>query len=45
MAISVFVGVLGADQLAKRRGLTPIPIREFFVSSRSRSPVLELISL
>ncbi|GAA5878788.1 hypothetical protein JCM16303_007182 [Sporobolomyces ruberrimus] len=26
MAISVFVGVLGADQLAKRRGLTPIPI-------------------
>ncbi|GAA5966268.1 hypothetical protein JCM3765_002580 [Sporobolomyces pararoseus] len=26
MAISIFVGVLGADQLAKRRGLTPIPI-------------------
>ncbi|GAA5867682.1 hypothetical protein JCM1840_006656 [Sporobolomyces johnsonii] len=25
MALSVFVGVLGADQLAKRRGLTPIP--------------------
>ncbi|GAA5849445.1 hypothetical protein JCM8547_000453 [Rhodosporidiobolus lusitaniae] len=26
MAISVFVGVLAADQLAQRRGLTPIPI-------------------
>ena len=26
MALSVFVGVLGADQLAKRRGLTPIPV-------------------
>lgn len=27
MALSVFVGILGADQLAKRRGLTPIPDR------------------
>jgi dolichyl-phosphate-mannose-protein mannosyltransferase len=25
MALSVFVGVLGADQLAQRRGLRPIP--------------------
>jgi len=25
MALSVFVGILGADQLAKRRGMQPIP--------------------
>lgn len=27
MALSIFVGVLAADQLANRRGLTPIPTR------------------
>ena len=25
MALSVFVGIIGADQLAKRRGMMPIP--------------------
>lgn len=25
VALSVFVGVIGADQLAQRRGMTPIP--------------------
>jgi dolichyl-phosphate-mannose-protein mannosyltransferase len=29
VALSVFVGVLGADQLAQRRGLAPIPTGEF----------------
>lgn len=28
MAVSIFVGILAADQLAARRGLEPIPTRE-----------------
>jgi dolichyl-phosphate-mannose-protein mannosyltransferase len=39
MAISVFVGVIGADQLAKRRGLTPIPTRRTFSLSLLSLPV------
>lgn len=37
MAISVFVGVLAADQLAQRRGLVPIAIRSFPSPLRFRS--------
>ena len=29
MALSIFLGVLGADQLARRRGIVPIPDRKF----------------
>lgn len=29
VALALFVGMLGADQLAKRRGLMPIPDRAF----------------
>lgn len=36
MSVSVFVGVLAADQLATRRGLTPIPTR---ASSLRRTPL------
>lgn len=31
-AVSVFVGVIGADQLAKRRGMIPIPEGELFLA-------------
>lgn len=30
MALSIFIGILGADQLAKRRGLSPILEGEHF---------------
>ena len=40
MALSVFVGVLAADQLAQRRGLMPIPTRASPLSLALALPVL-----
>lgn len=44
VALSIYVGILGADLLARRRGLDPIPDRRLYPSNREHTLIFSMNS-